>query len=422
MRARNPRLALATVIGEGFLGRLAFGMVSFAFPLYAFALGVSIVEIGFLVSLRTVVSLALKPVAGMLADRWGVRNVYLAGSLARVVAVAVLLMTDAYLGLFAARALQGVSAAGRDVGSLSVIARDAQARIGSAYSWYTTAKHVGGVAGAAVAGGILTWANGSFDTLFTVVLALAALPMGAAWFGLREERSEEEPEVVAAPAAEPAAGRLASLLALAREVAGPGSVAMLVATSAYMVHGIFPVLATEYVGLTEAETGIVYSLSAAVFLVAGPGLGWLVDRFGSGLGVTWRAAANIGSSLLYLFNPTFAGLAVARMVDDSGKAAFRPAWAVVAAEFAAADPARRGRRLGALDTSQNIGEVIGPLLAGLLWQTGGVAALFGVRIAIAAVAEIAALRVFGELGRKRRQTQERIPHGGAVTVEADRAA
>jgi MFS family permease len=420
MKARNPRLALATVIGEGFLGRLAFGMVSFAFPLYAFALGVSLIEIGFLVSLRTVVSLALKPVAGTLADRWGVRNVYLAGSLSRVLAVAVLLVTDAYLGLFAARLLQGVSAAGRDVGSLSVIARDAQARVGSAYSWYTTAKHVGGVAGAAVAGGILTWANGSFDTLFSVVLALALLPMLVAWFGLREERSEDEPEVVAVPAVQPAAGRLASLLALAREVAGPGSVAMLVATSAYMVHGIFPILATEYVGLTEAETGIIYSLSAAVFLVAGPGLGWLVDRFGSGLGVTWRAAANIGSSLLYLFNPTFAGLAVARMVDDSGKAAFRPAWAVVAAEFAAADPPRRSRRLGALDTSQNIGEVIGPLLAGFLWQTGGVAALFGVRIAVAAVAEIAALRVFGEIGRQRRQ--ERVQSPPPVAVEADRAA
>jgi hypothetical protein len=36
-------------------------------------------------------------------------------------------------------------------------------------------------------------------------------------------------------------------------------------------------------------------------------------------------------------------------------------------------------------------------MAGILWQPGGVFALFGVRIAIAIVAEISAIIVFGEL-------------------------
>ena len=67
LRARNPRVAVATVIAEGFLGRLAFGMVSFALPLYAYSLGLSIGEIGLLVSLRTVLVLPLKPVAGSLS-------------------------------------------------------------------------------------------------------------------------------------------------------------------------------------------------------------------------------------------------------------------------------------------------------------------------------------------------------------------
>jgi hypothetical protein len=46
---------------------------------------------------------------------------------------------------------------------------------------------------------------------------------------------------------------------------------------------------------------------------------------------------------------------------------------------------------------QEIGEIAGPALAGILWQTGGVFLLFGVRIAIAIVAEISAIAVFGEL-------------------------
>jgi MFS family permease len=398
VRARNPRLALATVIGEGFLGRLAFGMVSFALPLFAYQVGASFTQIGLLVSLRTVVALLLKPAAGALADRFGVRSVYLGGSAGRVLAVAGLLVVDTFAGLLAVRALQGVSAAGRDVGSLSVIVRDAQSRVGSAYSWYSTAKHVGGVGGAAVAGVILTAASGSYDTLFLVVLGLALLPMMIAWVGLKEVPDEAPgtvPPVAASPTIRPTRReRLAGGWALARELSGPGSVAMLVTTSAYMVHGIFPLIATEYGGLTEAQTGLIYTLSAASFLFSGPLFGWLVDRRGSSLGVAWRALANVGSSVLYLVWPGFAGIAVARVVDDSGKAAFRPAWAVTVSRIAAVDPARRGSRLGALDSAQGVGEVVGPLLAGLLWQTGGVALLFGVRIAIAAVAELAALRVF----------------------------
>jgi MFS family permease len=100
---------------------------------------------------------------------------------------------------------------------------------------------------------------------------------------------------------------------------------------------------------------------------------------------------------MYLASPTFIGMAAARSVDDVGKAAFRPAWASAIADIARKDPPRKGRRLGTLDAMQEIGEIAGPALAGILWQTGGVFALFGVRIAIAIVAEISAIAVFGEL-------------------------
>jgi MFS family permease len=398
MMARNPRVALVTVVAEGLLGRLAFGMVSFAFPLYALDLGLSLAQIGLLVSLRTVVVLPLKPVAGWLADRVGVRTVYLSGAFARTLAAAGLLFAGGFLGLAAIRLLQGASAAGRDVASLGVIARDAQNRVGTVYSWYASAKHVGGVAGAGIAGLVIA-ATGGYQTVFVLVLILSVLPTAAAWFGLREvpdERSEAA-EAGADEADEPDAG----FVSLIRELSGLASVGMLVSASAYMVHGIFPVLATEYAGLGEAEAGLIYSLSAVVFVVAGPAFGWMVDRRGRLVGIAWRSAANVGSSVLYLVSPTFVGLALARSVDDSGKAAFRPAWASAMAEAADEDPPRRGRRLGALDTSQSIGEAVGPALAGLLWQSGGVVALFAARIAIAVVAELMALRVFGELRGRR---------------------
>lgn len=388
MKARSPRLALATVAVEGLLGRLTFGMVSFALPLYALAAGLSMGQIGLLISVRTVFVLPFKPLAGWLSDRTSVRAVYLGGIAARALSALVLLFAADLLTLLAVRVLQGASAAGRDVASLSVIARDAQGRVGTHYGWYASGKQVGGVMGAGAAGVLL--AAGSFHFLFAIVLALSIVPFVVAWVGLKE--------TPAAPVAEPvrAAEDGDGLRRTLDGLLGVASVGMLVATSAYMVHGMFPILATEYAGLTAAQAGIIYSISAAVFLLSGPAFGWLVDRRGRGLALALRSLCNIGSSLLYVAFPSFAGLAVARSVDDSGKAAFRPAWASVVAEIAAEDPARRGRRLGALDTAASVGETIGPALAGILWQTGGIVALFGVRIAIACVAEVAALRVFRE--------------------------
>lgn len=413
LKARNPRAAVATVVAEGFFGRLAFGMVSFAFPLYAVSLGLSLAEIGLLVSLRSLVVLPFKPVSGWLADRFGIRPVYMAALLARVLAALGLLLGGGVVGLALVRVLQGVSAAGRDVASLGVIARDAESSVGTTYSWYASAKHLGGVAGAGVAGGLIAMSGGRFAPLFGLVLALSVLPVIAAWLSLAEAPAEDEPESENTETNEAAEatggpGRLEALVALARELAGPASVGMLVAASAYMVHGIFPVLATEYAGLSEAEAGLIYTLSAVVFLAAGPAFGWLTDHHGRLAVMGARSAANIGSSLLYLLSPTFGGIAAARAVDDAGKAAFRPAWASSVAEIASADPRNNGRRLGVLDTAETAGEVIGPALAGVLWQSGGVVALFIVRIAIAVVAELAAVRVFGELSGRRPHPSPRL--------------
>jgi MFS family permease len=402
LRARYPRAAVLTIVAEGFLGRLTFGMVSFALPLYALSLGLSLTEIGLLVSLRSVLEVVLKPPAGWLADRIGVRPVYVGGGVARVLAALALLLPGGFLALATVRGLQGASGAGRDVASLGVIMRDAPTRIGGVFGWYTSARQVGNVAGAGVAGLTIAAAGGSFGPLFLLVVALSALPLVAVWVGLREipdtrptSRSHVAGQSV--PVAS-ATNRLGSLVSLVRELAGPSAVGMLVATSAFMVHGLFPVLATEYAGLTEAQAGLIYSLSAVVFLVAGPLFGWLVDRYGRVVALAWRSTANIGSSFLYLALPSFGGMALARSIDDSGKAAFRPAWAAAMAQIAAADPRRSSQRLGVLDASQSIGETIGPILAGLLWQSGGgVVALFAVRIAIAVVAELAALQTFGEL-------------------------
>ena len=70
----REKIALLSIVGEGFLSRLSFGLVSFALPLYALHLGMSLPEIAFLDSINVIVALALKPLAGWVADRFGLKR------------------------------------------------------------------------------------------------------------------------------------------------------------------------------------------------------------------------------------------------------------------------------------------------------------------------------------------------------------
>lgn len=379
-------MTLLAVLLESLFGRLALGMVSFAFPLFALSLGLSLAEIGVLLSLRSVALLAVRPITGQLADRFGARAVFAAGAALRTGAAALLLLSGDFVSLAGVRILQGASAAGGDSASLGLVARHRGAPAGSASGWHASAQHVGAFGGAALAGITLT-ATASYGQVFLIVLGVSLVSLAAAWPAVRRlprlapPRSDDPP---------------LPLRDLIRELSGPASAGLLLAAAAYMVHGFFPILATEHAGLSAGQAGIIYSASGIIFVLASPAADRLIGRWGQGVGVAWRTLANAASSIAYAAFPSYAGLAAARLVDDSGQAASRPAWAAAVGEIARRDPPRARRRLAALDASENAGEALGPLLAGVLWQAGGVLLLVVGRIVVALAAEVAAVRTLGE--------------------------
>jgi MFS family permease len=165
-----------------------------------------------------------------------------------------------------------------------------------------------------------------------------------------------------------------------------------------MLANLFPILAVEYAGLTTAQAGLVYLISPVVILT-GPVFGWLSDNISRRLVLSLRSVANVASSALYLVAPNFAGVAVARAVDDLGKAAFRPAWGALMAHVAGFDRRRRARTMGSMSAGEDAGEFAGPILAGFLWSTWGVPVLLAVRIALAVVTEIYTLVLTASLHR-----------------------
>ena len=388
---------LLAIIVEGFFSRLSFGLITFALPLYAHHLGLSITEIGFLVSLNLAVALALKPAMGWIADRFGLKRSLTAAIGLRSLVALLLAFAGSPWQLYAIRTVHGMSISIRDPAVNALIAvHGGKKTIASAFAWYQTAKTVAGSVGKAVAGILLTLTASNFSLVFLVAALLSVLPVYLVVRYIQEgnevedEAAQNDLKTLAIPHSQEAQASTDGMAA--RPVVLPFmGLGFLISGTAEMLHGLFPILATQYFGLSEAETGIIYMISTLAVLISGPLFGWLADNISRKLVLMVRSSANILSSILYLAVPNFPGIAVSRVVDDMGKAAFRPAWGAWMAYLSDFDKRRRAKTMGLISMGDDAGEIAGPIIAGFLWSTWGLPVALGARVLFAIASEIYAV-------------------------------
>jgi MFS family permease len=393
-RERQNNLSLLAIVAEGFLSRLSFGLVSFALPLYAYQLGFSLAEIGLLASLNLAVALALKPLMGWVADRFGLKRSFLASIGLRSIVALFLSFAVVPWQLYAIRMVHGISKSLRDPTADALIAENGGRKaIASAFAWHQTAKSVAGAIGKSAAGILLTLTASNFSLVFFVAFLLSALPMLAARFIQEREGTLSEPassdSKLLLP--DPDIPRKTNM----RQILPFMGMGFLISSTAEMLAGLFPIIVTEYAGLSAAQAGILYLLSTLVILLAGPFFGWLSDHVSRNLVFLVRGLANTLSSVLYVVAPSFIGVTVARLTDDAGKAAFRPAWGSLMAQISGLDRSNRARTIGYLSAGEDVGYIFGPILAGLLWSTWGLPVMMGARILLAILAEVYTIRLTG---------------------------
>jgi MFS family permease len=405
MRRPGPVTALLV---EGFASRLSFGVLMFALPLYALELGMSIAAIGLLSALAGIVSVALKPVTGSLADRWGVRRTLLWALMARSLLCLGYVFATAPAQLFVVRGVHGASDALRDPAVHAMIAENGSQRsMASTFAWYQTAKSIAGSLGKTLAGLLLATALG-FPVAFTVAFGLSLLPVLFLAVATRRPASGEGESTPAPPAPSPGGGERTPSAPPPGMLAYAG-LGFLVAGTASMLNALFPILATEYAGLSTAQAGLVYLLGPAAALT-GPMWGWVADRVSRPLVLAVRGVANVTSSLVYLVAPNPAGVWTGKALDDVGKAAFRPAWGSLMADVANRDPRTRARAMGLLTAGEDAGAIVAPVAAGLLWTYWGVPVVLLARILVAALSEVYSLR----LERRERAVPARPGRVGAL--------
>lgn len=382
--------ATIAIVTEGFLSRLSFGIISFALPIYAHRVGMSLFEIGVLMTLNQVVAMIFKPAMGWIADRVGLKRSFTAAILIRSFIALSLAVAASPWQLYGIKAIHGGSKALRDPAANALIAEyGGKKAIASAFAWYHTAKIVAGSMGKAIAGVLLTATADNFSFAFNIAFWLSLLPLYSVIRYLKPDRKQQAiavsssklPEV--SEIVEPAPTSANKSLIISFSI-----LSFAINGTAEMLRGLFPILATEYAGLSEAQTGLIYLVSTFIVLVSGPIFGWLADRGRQEVVLLVRSFGNIVSSILYILAPNLAGFTVGKLSDDAGKGAFRPVWGAIMAQVSEYAPQKRAQTMSWMLMGEDAGAIAGPILAGLLWNAWGLTAMLSVRVVLAIATEI----------------------------------
>ena len=140
----------------------------------------------------------------------------------------------------------------------------------------------------------------------------------------------------------------------------------LISSTANLIQGLFPIMATEYAKLSVSQTAMIYAISVVLLLASGPIFGWLSDHVSRHGVLMVRGLANSLSSLLYWLVPGMTGFTIGTISDAIGKAAFRPAWGSLMAGVSGLDRKKRARTMSWLGLGEGLGETLGPMMGGLL--------------------------------------------------------
>lgn len=337
----------------------AAGVAVLALPLHVTGpLGSGAVGAGVAFGAFAVSALLLRPVTGLLCDRWGRLPVM---SLGAALAAAGFLGT-AFAGslgaVVALRLLLGVAEAAFFVAAVAAVADIVPAgRMGEAISYNSLGLYVGLAAGPPL-GELLVRVGGfRIAWLGAAVLCVVSLAVVRLVGETRPTRSVR---------ADDAPGGLIHLPAIAP---GLGFLTSIVAMGAFLA---FAPLYAGHVGLAGASLPMaVYGTTVVVGRVLGARY---MDRLPPlRMGAAALAAMAAGLVLLGTV-PTPAGLLAGSVVTAVGVVFSTPAF--FAAIFATAGPERRGAASGTASIALDLGLAGGPVAAGLLTERSGIPAVF----------------------------------------------
>jgi MFS family permease len=365
-------LRISLVLG---LAELGFATIIPLLPLHLTErLGASVRLVGVVVASFALVETLAKTVWGSIADRVGRRPLIIAGLLLSSVAPMLMSVLRLPVLFVPLRLVDGTGSSALWPASAAAIADTSPVEqrataMGTLNSFFLAGLALGPALGLLVVGFTGSYRVGFYTA--SAILAATAVLAALLLRGIDDKPHRANPdEVVVNP-------NLRDVVASARM--SPTLLAMLVVAFVQMfgVGLLAPILviyAKRVLGLSEHLIGTLFLAAVLAVAAASVPAGRLADRYGKVPAVVWGMIAATAGMWVLPVTAQPAWLVVAAALMGLGYTISSPAWHALVSELA--PPGRVGLAMGAAQTAEGIGLVLGPLLGGVLWDTVGVRAPF----------------------------------------------
>lgn len=359
-----------------FLSSFPIGVLTFAIPIFGRqALGLDAVQISSLFAVYALMTVIVRPAAGWAMDRYGRRRFFIAGLSLQIVSNVLLAIGVSFDWLFFGRIFQGI-AAGMIWLSAYAMTADLASRGGRGGNMFGSVEEMlsrGGLYGVAVAIPFLVRISFSPFSLDLKIDQIAWTGMFAGYTILNAiglwlaYRRLPETYVPHAEARGNGSAISSQLLVLA-------GIVLLTSTALRGLEPILPIYIQDHFTKSVLLLAIAYLPSALIFGFLQSRLGKIADKVGRKLPIAAGLAISGLSSLLL---PS-----LSELVPLIGLWAMLPLvalWMSEAAGFSAATPAeqalvadisggRRGTAFGVYTFALSMGQVLGPLIGGQLYD------------------------------------------------------
>jgi len=373
--AAAARLALIRLCAAGFVAYCSYAICRTPLlPLFARELGAGPSLIGFVMGASTLTGIIVKLPAGALSDIVGRRRLLFAGALVFATLPFTYLAASTLLVLVLLRFAHGsATAIFGPVASASLSDIAPPGRRGTWLSTYSTAQGAGQALGPVLAGYLI--AAGRFDLAFAAagLIGVGVPIIVAGWRGTSE----------AAPSREP-------WQEFKRGVAEVGRDRLVLVTSGaqaaqFVLNGtlnaFLPLYSREVIGLSVTQLGWLFGLQTLTTLAVRPAIGFLSDRAGRRWVIVMGLVVCSAAVVLVSIATNLSEIIMAIVAYAAGVATTTAATGAYITDVTRR--ARYGAAHGVFGTIYDVGDALGPIVAGFLVAAVGYTRMFQVMAAVA---------------------------------------
>ncbi len=370
-------LRVVLIIG---IAELGFATVIPLLPLYLTEhLHASVKLVGLVVSTFAIVETVFKTIWGSVTDRLGRRPIIIGGLFLSSLAPLLMAMLHVPWLFVPLRLLDGLGSAGLWPSAAAILVdltspQNRAGAMGLLNMFFLTGLALGPALGLYVVG-----FAGSYKAGFYLASALLCVSAITACLVLREVHpqgsgGEDGTSSQARNSAGAIRGGRSSTFFLFLLLA------FVQMFAAGLLAPILAIYAKRIMGLSERAIGTLFLFLVLSVALASLPAGWLADRFGKRRMVLGGMLLASAGMWLFVFPPRLDRLTIAAVALGASYALSSPAWLALVSQ--AAPPGRTGLAMGASETAQGLGLVLGPLLGGLLWDGFGYRAPFAASAAL----------------------------------------